>query len=92
MSAERLVKIIRCAMRSRIIFSNAREYGLAAHAQFNSKVESARWIDDAQQWEVVVSKPDGSTAAHRADYLFSAVGILNILIRASKVSMALWVK
>lgn len=60
------------------LLETAREYGLAAHAQFNSKVESARWIDDAQQWEVVVSKPDGSTAAHRADYLFSAVGILNI--------------
>lgn len=60
------------------LLETAREYGLAAHAQFNSKVESARWIDDAQQWEVVVSKPDGSTTAHRADYLFSAVGILNI--------------
>ncbi|MGX5712047.1 flavin-containing monooxygenase [Sphingopyxis terrae subsp. ummariensis] len=60
------------------LLETAREYGLAAHAQFNSKVQSARWIDDAQQWEVVVSKPDGSTTAHRADYLFSAVGILNI--------------
>ncbi|WP_447756126.1 flavin-containing monooxygenase [Sphingopyxis fribergensis] len=60
------------------LLATAREYGLAARAQFNSKVESARWDDDADQWEVVVSKPDGSTSTHRADYLFSAVGLLNI--------------
>ncbi len=41
-------------------------------------MESARWIDGADQWEVTVSRPDGSTITHRADYLFSAVGILNI--------------
>lgn len=60
------------------LLDTAREYGLAERAEFRSKVESARWIDDADQWEVVVSKPDGATATHRADYLFSAVGILNI--------------
>lgn len=60
------------------LLDTAREYGLPARAQFKSKVESARWIDDAGQWEVMVSKPDGSTATYRGDYLFSAVGILNI--------------
>lgn len=59
------------------LLDTAREYGLAARTQFNSKVESAHWIDDAGQWEVVVSRPDGVTATHRADYLFSAVGLLN---------------
>ncbi|WP_017672758.1 NAD(P)/FAD-dependent oxidoreductase [Blastomonas sp. AAP53] len=60
------------------LLDTAREYGLAARTQFSSKVEAARWIEGADQWEVTVSKPDGSIATHRADYLFSAVGILNI--------------
>ena len=60
------------------LLDTASEFGLAAHAQFRSKVETARWDEAADQWEVAVSKPDGTIATHRADYLFSAVGLLNI--------------
>lgn len=60
------------------LLDTAREFGLYDHARFETRVEEARWDEGAGQWKVTVTTPDGKRETHCADYLFSAVGILNI--------------
>lgn len=60
------------------LLDTARHYGLHEHARFGTSVTEARWDDSACRWAVTVTTRDGSAAVHHADYLFSAVGILNI--------------
>ncbi|WP_421990813.1 flavin-containing monooxygenase [Qipengyuania sp.] len=60
------------------LLDTAREFGLYECARFNTHVEEARWNDTSERWDVTVTAPDGKRETHSADYLFSAVGILNI--------------
>ena len=60
------------------LLDTARSYGLYDHTQFETHVEDAVWIQDQKKWRVTVTGPDGETVVHEADFVFSAVGILNI--------------
>lgn len=60
------------------LLDTAQQFELYRNARFNTLVQEARWDDVASQWSVSIVTPDGVTETHRADYLFSAVGILNI--------------
>ncbi|MEO1969137.1 MAG: NAD(P)/FAD-dependent oxidoreductase [Sphingomonadaceae bacterium] len=60
------------------LLDTARSFGLYDNAQFNTKVEEARWNEGTGRWDVTITNPDGKREKHSADYLFSAVGILNI--------------
>lgn len=55
----------------------AREHGLYERAEFNTKVERARYDETSGDWIVEVKRPDGDEARRYAA-IFSAVGILNI--------------
>lgn len=56
----------------------ARQYGLYERTRLSTKVEQAKWIEADQCWEVSAIGVDGVVERHRAEILFSAVGILNI--------------
>ena len=60
------------------LLDTAREFGLYDKARFRTHVEEARGNTAADQWDVTITTPDGKRETHSADYLFSAVGILNI--------------
>ena len=60
------------------LLDTAREFGLYDKARFRTHVEEARWNTATDQWNVTITTPDGKRETHSADYLFSAVGILNI--------------
>lgn len=60
------------------LLDTAREFGLYDKARFRTHVEEARWNTATDQWDVTITTPDGKRETHCADYLFSAVGILNI--------------
>ncbi|UOR07898.1 NAD(P)/FAD-dependent oxidoreductase [Qipengyuania flava] len=60
------------------LLDTAREFGLYDKARFRTHVEEARWNTATDQWDVTITTPDGKREIHSADYLFSAVGILNI--------------
>lgn len=60
------------------LLDTAREFGLYDKARFQTHVEEARWNKATDQWDITISTPDGKRETHSADYLFSAVGILNI--------------
>lgn len=60
------------------LLDTAKEFGLYENARFETYVEEARWNDVSQKWQVTITGPGGERQTHSADYLFSAVGILNI--------------
>jgi len=60
------------------LLDTAREFELYDKARFRTHVEEARWNTATDQWDVTITTPDGKRETHSADYLFSAVGILNI--------------
>lgn len=60
------------------LLDTARAFDLYEHARFRTRVEEARWNEETGKWDVLVTAPDGRRESHSADYLFSAVGILNI--------------
>ncbi|BBI20591.1 putative monooxygenase y4iD [Qipengyuania flava] len=60
------------------LLDTAREFGLYDKARFRTHVEEARWNTATDQWDVTITTPHGKRETHSADYLFSAVGILNI--------------
>lgn len=60
------------------LLDTAREFGLYDKARFRTHVEEARWNTATDQWDVTITTPGGKRETHSADYLFSAVGILNI--------------
>lgn len=59
------------------ICQTADKYGLYDRTRFCTKVEKAEWLEKEKVWEVTVVAPSGEFEKHRADILFSAVGILN---------------
>ncbi|MEQ9662743.1 MAG: NAD(P)/FAD-dependent oxidoreductase [Parasphingopyxis sp.] len=59
------------------LHATAEEFDLYANAQFETTVEKAEWLEDGRCWEVSVTTKDGQREVHRADIVFSAVGILN---------------
>ena len=60
------------------LLDTAQHFDLYQKGRFDALVKEARWDDAAGKWSVTVVTPDGVADTHRADYLFSAVGILNI--------------
>lgn len=60
------------------LLDTAQHFKLYENTRFNSCVRDARWNETTSKWDVIVAGPDGSEETHSADYLFSAVGILNI--------------
>lgn len=60
------------------LLDTAKEFGLYENSRFNTHVEEARWDEPSGKWQVTVTNPDGKRETNSADYLFSAVGILNI--------------
>ncbi|QLC26469.1 NAD(P)/FAD-dependent oxidoreductase [Parasphingopyxis algicola] len=59
------------------LLDTAGEYGLHDHTDFGTTVRKAEWLADEPKWKVTVADRDGNEHIHRADILFSAVGILN---------------
>lgn len=59
------------------ICRTADAFGLYGKTRFRTKVEKAEWLEEEQVWEVTTVSPSGDREKHRADILFSAVGILN---------------
>jgi 4-hydroxyacetophenone monooxygenase len=57
----------------------ADQFDLRRHVQFGTKVESANYDADAQQWSVDVRRADGTPETLRTDVLFSSIGIFNPL-------------
>ena len=60
------------------LLNTAQHFRLYENTRFNKQVDDARWNEKTNKWDVAVTSPDGTTEVHSADYLFSAVGILNI--------------
>ena len=60
------------------LLDTAKHFALYDNARFNTHVEEARWNEGSGKWDVTVRTPEGRRETHSADYLFSAVGILNI--------------
>lgn len=60
------------------LLETAQHFELYRRARFNTTVQEARWDEKACKWTVTVVDPEGTTEVHVADYVFSAVGILNI--------------
>lgn len=60
------------------LLDTAGELGLYRNARFNTHVEEARWNEQTSKWDVTVTTPEGNREVHSADYLYSAVGLLNI--------------
>ncbi len=59
------------------IRKTARKHGLYESTRFGTKVERAEWIEGENVWEVTAVNSAGDRETHRADLLFSAVGLLN---------------
>lgn len=59
------------------IRGTARKHGLYDRTRFGTKVERAEWIEAENCWEVTATNAAGEVERHRADLLFSAVGLLN---------------
>lgn len=59
------------------IRDTARKHGLYEQALFRTRVERAEWVEAEKCWIVTVVTPDGAKEEHRANILFSAVGLLN---------------
>ncbi|GMM92180.1 flavin-containing monooxygenase [Qipengyuania sp. MTN3-11] len=59
------------------LLDTAKSFGLYENSRFGTRVEEARWNEGSAKWDVAVTTPEGSRETHSADYLFSAVGILN---------------
>lgn len=55
----------------------AETYDLTKHIRFGTNVDSARYDEARQQWQVNVTNPDGSTELIDANVLISATGIFN---------------
>ncbi|QIG54762.1 FAD-dependent oxidoreductase [Altererythrobacter sp. BO-6] len=60
------------------LLDTAKQFGLYNNARFNTHVHAARWKEETCKWEVTIETAGGDTELLYADYLFSAVGILNI--------------
>lgn len=60
------------------LLDTARQFELYRNARFNTHVNAARWNEQTCKWDVTVTTPEGQQEVHSADYLFSAVGLLNI--------------
>lgn len=60
------------------LLGTARHFGLYANTRFNTRVETARWNEQMGKWDVSIIASTGERETHSADYLFSAVGILNV--------------
>ncbi|MCW8278465.1 NAD(P)/FAD-dependent oxidoreductase [Pseudomonas sp. PCH199] len=60
------------------LLATAQESGLYDHVRFDTKVERAEWLTDRNQWEVTVRGEDGTQEVHHADFVMSAVGLLNM--------------
>lgn len=56
----------------------AKSYGLEKIAEFNTKVERARFDEKSGEWLVDITGPDGQRHRRRYGAVFSAVGVLNI--------------
>jgi len=61
----------------RYLIDTARAHGLYDKVRFNTRVRSATWQADTQRWQVVAVDAEGHETVHSADFVFSAVGILN---------------
>lgn len=60
------------------LLATAQESGLYDRVRFDTKVERAEWLTDRNQWEVTVRAEDGTQEVHHADFVMSAVGLLNM--------------
>lgn len=60
------------------LLETANQFDLYRNSRFNTRVELARWNEVTELWDVKVTTPEGETETHSANYLLSAVGILNI--------------
>lgn len=60
------------------LLDTAKEFGLYENAHFNTHVEETRWNEGTGKWDVTITTAQGKRETRSADYLFSAVGILNI--------------
>ncbi|GAB5349630.1 flavin-containing monooxygenase [Alteriqipengyuania sp. 357] len=60
------------------LLDTAKHFDLYENARFNTTVEEARWNEASAKWDVTITSPEGKRDTYSADYLFSAVGILNI--------------
>lgn len=58
--------------------SVAENHGLMPHIHLHNKVETCRWDDTTQEWEVTISQKDGTKCTRRANVVISGVGVLNI--------------
>lgn len=59
------------------LLDTAREYGLYDKVRFNTRVLRTEWQADTRRWQVTTVDGDGRETIHSADFIFSAVGILN---------------
>ncbi len=59
----------------------ANRFDLLPSIEFETEVETARYSEEAQGWEVTLSRADGSTTVERTNILISAVGIFNPMKR-----------
>jgi 4-hydroxyacetophenone monooxygenase len=55
----------------------AEDLGLPSSIRFSTEVTQARFVTDAQAWEIDARHADGSSSSERFDALISAVGQLN---------------
>lgn len=60
------------------LLDTAKQFELYENARFGTHVDEARWNEATGKWDVSITTPGGQSEVHSADYLFSAVGILNI--------------
>tara|TARA_R100000935_G_scaffold58904_1_gene99394 strand:- start:18890 stop:20836 length:1947 start_codon:yes stop_codon:yes gene_type:complete len=56
----------------------ANDNGLALHTEFGTKVDTARYDEDANEWVVTTVGPKGTAQTRRYSALFSAVGLLSV--------------
>jgi len=59
------------------LLETARAHGLYDKVRFGTRVLRAEWQAQAHRWQVTTIDVDGNEAVHSADFIFSAVGILN---------------
>lgn len=60
------------------LLNTAEHFSLYENTRFSTRVDEARWNEATSKWHVAVTSRDGTVEVHCADYLFSAVGILNV--------------
>jgi 4-hydroxyacetophenone monooxygenase len=56
----------------------AEQNGLRPHTRFETRVIDASWLEGPRKWRVRMVGPDGREVIRDYDFLFSAVGVLNI--------------